>query len=438
MAAVLLLGSVGFAFGQDAGAGSGQGLSFHTIQFFGHGKGGAPKTPSGAGEGMAGAKYSRDFQKSSASHIAAQVVFKNDRYEDNEFDYEVLFGLYTFEGQLISANKKMITVASDWKYTWTTQTYGWPASGKWDVGTYRVKVWLEGKKVGEAAFFIHDDKAKIEVGIDELQIESLGFYEGGDFFRPGITKKPATRFARAGARRIYWVLRGRNRLHKVRPQRPNVAGYFYRPDGTLFAYAPNRGVVSPEVAEVTLFEGVGWSTPGNWEPGRFRFELEQDNRVIAERYFEVADPTRKPRTRPKVVHFGLLDAGVYADSDVALEGDAPANARRDYSTIFVAKECGRLWAEVVVVNNPNYTTPHSHKVVWEWFAPDGSLLSRSEGDFEILPVWKTASHRHFFGEDPKTTSWAEGFYKIHVTIDGRLEKVLRFALTSATADPQTP
>ena len=188
---------------------------------------------------------------------------------------------------------------------------------------------------------------------------------------------------------------------------------------------------------MTLFEGVGWPTPGNWEPGRFRFELEQDNRVIAERHFEVSDPTRKPRTRPKVVHFGLLDAGVYADSDVALEGEE-TKARRDYSASFVAEETGPLWAEVVVVNNPNYTTPHSHKVLWEWFAPDGGQLARSEGEFEILPVWKTASHRHYFGEDPKATAWEEGFYKIHVTIDGRLEKVLRFALTAPPDPTQTP
>jgi hypothetical protein len=433
----LLVGvGVGSVFGQlpeKPGAKPPPGLAFHTIQFH---AGQGPRTPTGGGEGLAGVKYSRDFNKSSAGYISAQAVFKNLRTDDNEYDYKIVFGLYTFEGQLISARKKNMIVPPDWKYTWASQSFGWPESGKWDVGTYRVKVWLEGEKVGESAFYIHDDKAKLEPGIDELEIESLGFYEGGDFFRPGITKKPATRFARSQARRIYWVVRGKNRLHKVRAQRPNVAGYFHLPDGTLMAVAASRGVVSPEIAEVTLVEGVGWGTPGNWEPGRYRFELEQDNRVIAERNFDVTDPLTKPRTQPRVVHFGLLDAGVFQEPAEA-EGGAEAEpaGRRDYKTAFDKDLAGKIWAEIVVVNNPNYTTEHRHKVAWEWIGPDGATLAKSVGDFTIQPAWKTASRRHSFGEDPKETPWAEGRYKILVSIDGRLQKVLRFVIDKPDSKP---
>ena len=323
----------GAAVAQEEEGASSPGLAFHSLQFFGHAdpKGADAPPAAGEGEGRAGVKFSRQFDRSGAAFIAAQAVFKNLRVDDNEFDYKLIVGLYTFEGQLVSAAEKRLTVPPDWNYTWASQSFGWPEPGKWDVGTYRVKVWLEGAKVAEAAFYVRDDEAVIDPGVGELDIKSLSLFEGGDAFTPGITKRPATSFARSRARRIYWVVRADNRLHRTRAQRPNIVAYYYRPDGTLMAASPSRATIAPEVADVTLMEGVGWSEPGHWEPGRYRFELELDNRVIAERHFTISDPKTKPRTRPAVVHFGLLDAGVYSADGVA---DAPAGARRQYATRF--------------------------------------------------------------------------------------------------------
>lgn len=405
------------------------GLAFHAIKF--HAGQGTP-VPAGGGEETPELKYGRDFEKGSARFISAQAVFKNLRIGDREFDCKVLIGLFTFKGQLISAREKTLVVPPDWEYTWVSQSFGWPDSGKWDVGTYRVKVWLGGEKVGESAFYVRDDKAEIASEIGELEIESLGFYEGGDHFRPGITKRPATRFPRSGARHIYWVVRGKNRLHDVRAQRPNVVGYFYRPDGTLMAEAASRRVVLPEVAEVTLVEGVGWPTAGNWAPGRYRFELEQDNKVIATRHFEITDPLIKARTQPRVNHYGLLDAGVFQEP--ATPPEAPV-ARRAYQSAFEVADAGKIWAEIVVVNSPNHTTAHTHQVAWEWIGPDGEPLAKSTGDFTIQPAWKTASRRHSFGTDPKATPWQVGRYKVRVSIDGTLQKVLRFTVGDPDADP---
>ncbi len=431
LAAVSALAPAVSSAGADGGGEAG--LAFHAIQFH---AGAGTKGPQASGEGVAGVEYRRDFEKGSAGYISAQTVFKNLRLGDNEYDYSVVVGLYTFKGQLISAHERSIVVPPDWKYTWTSQSFGWPESGKWDVGTYRVKVWLEGEKVGEAAFYIHDGEAAIEPGIDELEIESLAFYEGGDFFRPGITKRPGTSFARSRARRIYWVVRARNRLHNVRAQRPNIVGYYYRPDGSLMAAAASTSVVAPEVEEVVLVEGVGWQAAGNWEPGRYRFELEQDNRVIAERHFVVTDPLTKPRTRPRVVHYGLLDAGVYPAGDGGEAAAAPGGARREYLEVFDPGDTGDLWAEIVVVNNPNYTTEHSHKVAWEWVGPGGGTLAESAGDFTIQPSWKTASRRHSFAPAPPGTPWDEGHYKVRVSVDGRLLTVLRFTIKGAGAAPR--
>ncbi len=170
--------------------------------------------------------------------------------------------------------------------------------------------------------------APLPAGVAGITVKEIEFYEGGGFFRPGPAEQAAVSFARSKVRRIYWVLKGRNRLHRVRAQRPNIVGYYYRPDGTLLGETRNRYLVAPEIEDVVLVEGLGWPVAGEWEPGRYRFELEQDHRVVEEEYFEITDPFLKPRLRPRVVHFGILDAGVFAAGESAPDGrDRPKLCR---------------------------------------------------------------------------------------------------------------
>ena len=229
-----------------------------------------------------GPSYAQHFARSRTSFLTAQVTFENGRFGENEFDYEVMVGLYTYDNRPISANKKRMVVAADWKYAWTSQSYGWEEAGKWSVGTYRIKAWVNGELAGETAFYLFDDEADPEAlkGEAEIDIDKLELFEGGEFFRPGLTKTAATSFSRRTTRRIYWVVRAKNRLHEVRAQHPNVIGYFYRPDGTLMGETPNRFLIAPEVKDIVLVEGIGWPTPGNWDVGTYRFELEGGRRQI--------------------------------------------------------------------------------------------------------------------------------------------------------------
>ena len=255
----------------------------------------------------------------------------------------------------------------------------------------------------------------------EIEIEKLDLYEGGDFFRPGLTKVPARKFSKRTTRRIYWVARGKNELHQVRAQRPNVIGYFYKPDGTLMGEAANRYLIAPEVENIVLVEGVGWQTPGNWDVGKYRFELEQDNKLVAERTFEITDRFAKPRTMARVVHYGILDSGAFA-GEVTVPDDKPG---RLYEKSFEAESLKYVWAELVLANNPNHEKMHSHRVRWEFIGPGGVLVGQAENDFTILPEWKTARQKASFGHDD-SKKWKKGHYKVRISIDGRLERIVRF------------
>ncbi|MCP5120319.1 MAG: hypothetical protein GY953_56715, partial [bacterium] len=365
--------------------------------------------------------YASHFPISKARYIATQVVFENLRRGENEFEYDVTMGLYTFDNQLISAHKKKMLVAADWSFAWATQSYGWKEAGRWSVGTYRVKVWLGEEKVGEAAIYLHDDSKELPPSVAEIGVKSLEFYEGGGFFRPGPAEQAGTKFARSKTRRIYWVLGGENKLHQVRAQRPNIVGYFYRPDGTLLGEAANRFLIAPEVKDVVLVEGIGWATPGSWEPGRYRFELEQDHRVVAEKFFEITDPFVKPRERPRVIHYGIIDAGVFAGT----AAEPADEIGRKYQSEFARRDTRHVWSELVVVNNPNHTKPHAHKISWQYYGPDGALLGKTETDFMIQPEWKTARQKASFGwADPG--KWKAGAYKVRIVVDGELARVVRF------------
>ena len=408
-------------FAQRAPAKPKPGVEFHSVKFYEHGASeGAQPARTGSG-GAEPKNYASHFPISKARFIATQVVFENLRQGENEFEYDVTMGLYTFDNRLVSAHKKKMVVAADWKYAWATQSYGWPEAGRWSVGTYRVKVWVGEEKVGEAAIYLHDDSKDLPPSVAEIAIKDLKFYEAGSFFRPGPAEQAATSFARSKARRIYWVARGENQLHQVRAQRPNIVGYFYRPDGTLLGEAANRFLIAPEVKDVVLVEGLGWAVPGSWEPGRYRFELEQDHRVVAERTFEVTDPFVKPRERPQVIHYGIIDAGVFA----AGEETPPDVIGRKYQSSFAQRGTEFIWTELVVVNNPNHTKPHAHKVSWQYYQPDGSLLGKTETNFVIQPEWKTARQKSSFGWE-RAGKWQPGAYKVRIVIDGKLARVVRF------------
>jgi hypothetical protein len=399
------------------------GLKLHSVRFFEHGEtleNSSDAASAGQGGGL---EYTSSFPISKARYIAGQVVFENLRHGEKEASYEVTMGLYTFDNQLISAHKKRLSIASEWKFAWASQSYGWAEAGRWSVGTYRLKVWLGDEKVGEAAIYLQDDAKDVPAGVAEITLEGVEFYEGGGFFRPGPAERAATTFARSKARRIYWVVRGENQLHGVRAQRPNLVGYFYRPDGTLLGEAANRFLIAPEMEEVVLVEGLGWATPGNWEPGRYRFELEQDHRVVAQKSFEVTDPFLKPRERPRVVHYGIIDAGVFAGG----EAEPAEEIGRKYQSVFPAGQTRYIWSELVVVNNPGHEEAHSHKVSWQYYRPDGSLLGKTETDFVIQPEWKTARQKASFGW-PEVGSWRPGAYKVRMVVDGELVRVVRFVV----------
>ncbi|MGI9242629.1 MAG: hypothetical protein ACR2RV_17670, partial [Verrucomicrobiales bacterium] len=388
------------------------GLKFDAVKFFEHG---AATAAGGEGGGDESRLPANRFPVSSTRFIEAQLVFENLRVGDLPAEYELMLGLYTFDNQLISAERRPVRVGADWKFTWISQSYGWPEAGRWSVGTYRFKAWLGKQKVIETAIYLEDDLKQLPASMAGISVRELEFYEGGGFFRPGPAERASSSFARSKTRRIYWVLKGANQLHGVRAQRPNVVGYFYRPDGTLLGETRNRFLIAPEIEEAVLVEGLGWASAGQWEPGRYRFELEQDHQVVEEAHFEITDPFIEPRTRPRAIHFGIIDAGVFAGGE-----EPPADELgREYSARFDPAPAERIWCELVVVNNPNHTEPHTHRIQWQLFQPDGSLLGEAASEFTIQPEWKTARQKASFRWGG-AGSWTPGAYKLRIVIDGQL------------------
>ena len=411
--AVVLAIVFGIGTGHAQGAADGPPVEFDSIRVFAHEK----ATP---GDGPHA--YKKRFPAGETRFVSVQVAFKNLWRDAKASQHEVTIALYTFDNQLLSAHKKPMAVEADWEHAWVTQSYGWEEPGRWAVGTYRAKVWIGENKAGEAAFFIEgEEKDPVAAGVGSIKVEAIEFYEGGSFFRPGAPTESEAVFPRSRTRRVFWVVRGKNLLHGVRAQRPNIVGYFYRPDGTLLGEAPNRFLIAPEVEDAVLVEGIGWPTAGNWEPGTYRFQLEQDHRVVAERSFEITDPLKKPRLRPQVIHYGIIDAGAFAAGE-----EPPADEiGRKYLVEFKRSETRYIWTELVVVNNPNHEEIHTHEVNLQYLKPDGTLLGEAKSDFLIRPEWKTARHKASFGS-AQAGGWEPGAYKVRIVIDGQLSRVVRF------------
>ncbi len=98
--------------------------------------------------------------------------------------------------------------------------------------------------------------------------------------------------------------------------------------------------------------------------------------------------------------------------------NAPEKSKRRYQTEFNKNSTRRVLIELTVNNLLYQKGNHEHKVEYNYYNPDGSLLHRINKNFNIKSEWGTAWQGTGYGWDTPG-NWPEGNYRVKVFIDGK-------------------
>ena len=101
--------------------------------------------------------YSTQFPKSTTQIIYCQVEFINPLFDVEEHSYQVGWEYLNPDGSLFKELHSEFNVGSTTYIASYVKGIGWSEPGGWSLGTYTVRVYIEGKEVGEKQFTVYDD-----------------------------------------------------------------------------------------------------------------------------------------------------------------------------------------------------------------------------------------------------------------------------------------
>jgi hypothetical protein len=220
---------------------------------------------------------------------------------------------------LVKRQVHQTSLQSDWTWSYHNNSYGWDEPGRWEVGSYQIDVFVEGKKVASGTFEIYGAGSSTEkvtgkttepespaTYIPSLRatVNSLQFFESGNEVPPYGQRAYEHRFAKSKTRLINWELL-LDWEATPSTQKPvtdfTIKSIWYRPDGSVLTRQPKEAHRDPDWTQSYHLLGYGWETPGNWEPGSYRVDLYIEGNKVASGSFEIyEDHSTQTRTEDLV------------------------------------------------------------------------------------------------------------------------------------------
>jgi len=117
-------------------------------------------------------------------------------------------------------------------------------------------------------------------------ITDLKFFEGPDEGVPSANRDYSTRFEKQSTRFVYYELGLEHPAPGTVIDIP-VTVYCYKPDGSEMFKRDWSLTIQPTWNGSFHWGGRGWSSPGNWEPGRYTLKIVEDQQEVASGEFQI-------------------------------------------------------------------------------------------------------------------------------------------------------
>jgi hypothetical protein len=362
--------------------------------------------------------FTVQFPKSSTRYVWCQIDVENSLYNVREQNHKVTWRYYNPDETLRGETNTDFQIKREWYTAWIPSGWGWDEAGNWPVGTYRVEVWIDGKKSAQDLFIIYDDRAVTSTSERPeektyLEFESVKFFEGGSTDVPESQRQYKNDFPRSNTRFVYFLVSTKNLLYRNRRHKPLVYGRYYFPDGSFMGEAEINVDIPPDWGEAELWNAWGWDAPGNWSLGTYRVEIIFGNTKVGEGKFTIYDDqASKP---PPVV--SDLGEKTYLEfkSVKFFEGGytAPPESQRQFKMIF-PKSSTRYVFYLVEAKNLLYgNRVHKPLVVGRFYNPDGTVRGEGKVNVDISPDWESTVLWSGWGADEPGT-WPVGTYRVEI------------------------
>jgi hypothetical protein len=160
---------------------------------------------------------------------------------------------------------------------------GYDQPGDWEMGNYRLEVYLNGELIGEKPFVILKDNMFL---FPTVKVDSLTFYEGGLQSPPMEERVYQVAFSKNLARFINWQLE--LSFPTVQKDRTIQLEHEYlMEDGTSLGIGELSVPLQKGWNSACINLGRGTSEPGLWIKGRYMVRLTIDGKLKVEEWFEI-------------------------------------------------------------------------------------------------------------------------------------------------------
>jgi hypothetical protein len=277
--------------------------------------------------------------------------------------------------------------------------YGWPTSGNWTPGRYRVEVTVGTRKIASNTFEISDSVAPLSPAV-----VSLKFYESDEGGVPFGKRQYAPSFPKEAAKYINWELTIKHPAPGSRVEL-KVDSVWYK-DEAVFCKASSNYYLEGEWKDPFLRGECGWKSPGNWEPGTYRVELFTGGQRIASAPFEIVSSSA-----PLVLNTTYLK---FFETE---DGTRPQVKDRQYAGRFPKESVNYIHWEVGFSHlSPVARVNFDLRAIW--YKPDGSMDHETTLQTYIEPGWTSTHHAEIGWGCKVPTCWKPGVYRVEVLLGG--------------------
>jgi hypothetical protein len=100
--------------------------------------------------------YSTHFAKEDTRYVDYEIEFKNNLYNVRDNTVTVKAFFYKPDGSLFGDPTDDYSIPSNWETAYIWKGWGWKDEGNWEIGTYRLVIYLDNKKATETLFSVYD------------------------------------------------------------------------------------------------------------------------------------------------------------------------------------------------------------------------------------------------------------------------------------------
>jgi len=227
--------------------------------------------------------YKSTFNKNDTRYIWCEINLKNKLYDQSDQFYKAKWIYYDPDGSIRGTMDADWNIKKEWSETWHQGGWGWSESGKWPIGTYTIKFYLDDNYLTQTTFNISEFSSN-----PEITFISLKFFESGKVPDDLGNRIYAAKFNKSTTRYVYYEVNVNNLDYNLRENPVEITAKYYLPDGSLFGSPVSNTNLSSSWETAKIWHSWGWAEPGNWEPGNYKVELYYLNSLFAEGYFTIS------------------------------------------------------------------------------------------------------------------------------------------------------